>query len=280
MATHQLTTITKSYVKHVQYSIEDKIFPSGIRLDWVRDNNFGDVLNPILINWITNRRVLHTNPAYYDGVYLSAIGSICQRARPNTIIWGSGFISESAAPLGAPRKIHAVRGPRSRQIFDDLGVSCPEIYGDPALLTPKFYKPPSTKSHKYGVVPHYTDLTSKFIQECIRYPNIKVINPLRKNPLEVISDIVACEKIASSSLHGLIIGDAYGVETMWIEIGQMLSGGAFKFHDYYESIGIKGEAPLPVSRAKEISALSTDFRVKPINLDLEKLLQAFPTHAE
>lgn len=54
-----------------------------------------------------------------------------------------------------------------------------------------------------------------------------------KNWLEVLDQICSCEYIASSSLHGLIMSEAYDIPNLWIELSGKLMGGHFKFHDFF-----------------------------------------------
>jgi hypothetical protein len=65
---------------------------------------------------------------------------------------------------------------------------------------------------------------------------IKVINPLDE-PLTVLRDIGACLKIVTSSLHGMIVADAFGIPRR-VEYSPKLGkdGGDFKFRDYSASI--------------------------------------------
>jgi hypothetical protein len=56
----------------------------------------------------------------------------------------------------------------------------------------------------------------------------------------VIDDILACENMASSSLHGIIEAHAYGISACWIErTGTGLIGDGTKFFDYFSSVGIE-----------------------------------------
>ena len=51
-----------------------------------------------------------------------------------------------------PQKVLAVRGPLSRNYLLENGVDCPDVYGDPALLFPKYYKPHIYKKYKLGII--------------------------------------------------------------------------------------------------------------------------------
>jgi hypothetical protein len=56
-------------------------------------------------------------------------------------------------------------------------------------------------------------------------------------PDVVISKISACKMIFSSSLHGLIVADSYSIPNYWIKLSDRLTGGDYKFKDYYSAIG-------------------------------------------
>jgi pyruvyltransferase len=54
---------------------------------------------------------------------------------------------------------------------------------------------------------------------------------------DIVDKALSCETILSGSLHGLIISEAYKIPNLWIEFGEPLIGGHFKFHDFFFSIG-------------------------------------------
>ena len=122
------------------------------------------------------------------------------------------------------------------------GKQAEPIFGDPALLLPEVYSPPTTvrKPFKYGLLSHYVDA------ELVRGwygkdSNLILINPLNSSPLKVVMQILKCERIISSSLHGIIVAHAYGIPAVWARHSDNLSGDDIKFQDYYESVGLEVE---------------------------------------
>jgi hypothetical protein len=68
-----------------------------------------------------------------------------------------------------------------------------------------------------------------------------VISPWQA-PLDVVGMIGRCKKLVTSSLHGLVVADAFGIPRR-TEMAQRFSydefeGGTFKFEDYNASIGL------------------------------------------
>jgi hypothetical protein len=145
---------------------------------------------------------------------------------------GSGIINRREK-INPNAKWKFVRGPYTRKRVLELGGKCPEIYGDPALLLPLIVDP-SKKEFDVGYVPHKIDFA--FIFNNFKNKNIISLNT--RNYKNVIDKITKCEKIISSSLHGIICAHAYGIPAAWVASNNKLKGDDIKFKDYFESVGI------------------------------------------
>lgn len=237
--------------------------------------NWGDHINPYIIEKMTGKTVLQSTFGWTE--HLLAIGSILRNANRNSIIWGSGFISKTSRFRGAPKKIVAVRGPLTGQRLIELGYEDPEIYGDPALLMPRFYDPNVAKQHKIGLVAHYAEKNDAIV-EYLNSMGVYAVDI--QLPVETfVDELCKCETIISSSMHGLIAADAYGIPSRWLMLSDKLVGGEFKFHDYYNSIGIFNEVPVKTSELFSIDNLDALIALtgkKEIKLDLDRLYNAFP----
>jgi hypothetical protein len=202
--------------------------------------NYGDVLGPYLFaklskskpNFVkspTDRRF-----KYIIKNYLT-IGSIISMANRNSVVWGSGIIKKDEKIRRA--NFTAVRGPYTRNRLIELGYNCPEIYGDPALLMPLVFSPKVIKRYKVGIIPHYVDY-EKVLNLTAHLDNVLVINLITIDVEETTIEILSCHKVISSSLHGIIISQAYGIPAIWMKFSNNLAGDDVKFYDYYASVGI------------------------------------------
>jgi len=242
-------------------------------------NNWGDALNGRLAQYISGEKVyrLNTNNNAINMKYY-CIGSILQYLNTkNFEIWGSGFIKDGETLKRRPNKIHAVRGPLTRNLLLKQGFDCPEIFGDPALLYPRFYKPNVIKKYKYGIIPHYVDLPVISYSPLANNSKIKIIN-VCDTVESIIDQVNQCEAILSSSLHGLIIADAYDIPAKWVECSNMVGGDGTKFEDYFLSIGMEPYKPIKFYDIwdKDTEILRTLFPTYKKNIDLNKLWHACP----
>lgn len=239
-----------------------------IRSRWYNiDNNWGDKLNPVLIKLISGHDVVYSKKAGH--LKYIVVGSILHYADNNSIVWGSGLISPDHQPQGKP-SIKAVRGPLTRNRLISLGHDCPEVFGDPALLYPRYYKPNIKKEHKIGIIPHYKDKDNPWIKK----QNIKVID-IQGEINKVVDEVCSCETIISSSLHGVILADAYGIPGYWIKLSDKLVGGNFKFKDYLISVCRKTD-PIIITDKTSIIDIQNQFYDYQINIDLNQLMESCP----
>ncbi len=194
-----------------------------------KPGNFGDILTPLILKSY-GYSVEHAVLEQADYVM---VGSIAKITLPQHTVLGSGIMTANPKLCSESTWIWA-RGPRTRRAVLANSGYCPEIYGDPAMLLPRVIKPAAEKKYSVGITPHYVDYEQ--VKEL--YPNYKVINLLNDDPTEVVEEITACERIISSSLHGIIAAHAYGIPAAWVKFSDRLSGDDTKFHDHYESVGI------------------------------------------
>jgi hypothetical protein len=256
-----------------------------IRLWWHLNNgvnNFGDILNPYLVKMISGREPVRTeiNRFGLRPVYL-VIGSVLNIANRNTIVWGSGIITRDA--VFSDSKFLAVRGPISGKRIEELGFRNPKIYGDPALLLPKYYLAKVQKKYKLGIIPHIVDFEK--VKGQVKDPDIKIISLDNRDVTEVIDQINSCEVTISSSLHGIIVSHAYGIPSLWVKFSDGLYGDGVKFEDYFLSVGISNYSP--IDYRLEIPALGDILDLFPdhkdvatikndLNLMTKKLLEVCP----
>lgn len=199
-------------------------------------SNYGDTLNSELVRLITGITPTIVNNSFKnknkETVYM-IIGSILGWATENDVVWGSGFISDIPPQIHQPKAICAVRGPLTRALLVDNGYECPEVYGDPALLMPKYYNPKLTKKYELSIIPHHVDkvLIPNLTKE---YPMAHFID-IQQDGYKFLDEVIQSKYIISSALHGCIMAYAYGVPYEHKVFSNKVLGNGFKFKDFEES---------------------------------------------
>ena len=241
-----------------------------INLFWYDEgfNNLGDSINPSLVQKLSGKEIKRTTG---KELHYVAVGSIFDRVNQNSIVWGTGVVSPEVR-ISKPHSILAVRGPSTREHILNQGWECPEVYGDPVLLLPEVYQPDIPKRYDVGIIPHYIDKDNEWVSN----QNAFIID-ITKDPFDVVDDILRCDRILSSSLHGLIVADAYGIPSVWIELSDKVVGKGFKFRDYFRStnrVGAYCDLRKDDVSLSQICSLET----QPIDIDLELLKSVCPFH--
>jgi hypothetical protein len=235
-------------------------------LNWCISNNIGDALNVYLVKKITGKTPVYSPVGNRHKKYM-CIGSILNHADRDTIVWGSGIANNQSDRI-SPCDIRAVRGPYTRNRALDCGVECPEVYGDPAAIMPMFYNPDIEKQYELGVIPHYVNQV-----ECIDYPSGGKLINVFDDPETFVNQLKACKKVLCSSLHGLVLAQAYGIPWGWFEGTVPLGGDGVKFWDFFYSVGIKTPAPL---RWWELVNNGFEFDPQLGEMNTDKLWEACP----
>ncbi len=211
--------------------------------------NFGDVLSKYIVEKVSNKDVVWQNPRelnWLESIFKTtyfAIGSILHFATNTCTIWGSGLIDSTSEAPNA--NYLAVRGPETARILKDRGFSVPEIYGDPGLLTSKYFPGKLTKKSPLGIIPHFVEVDSykEFARSAMVSREVKVID-LRDDVNFVIDEILSCELILSSSLHGLIVPMSYGIPAHRWVFSDKIYGDGIKYRDYFKSVGVEPYDPI------------------------------------
>ena len=262
--------MNKYYLKSSAYKTIEKsknLFSSSF-FNYLGDNgillyysdfnkNWGDYINPFLLKSLTGKEVISRKRIFnvLGKEQIIGIGSILNTDLNNSVIWGSGYIEVPKKVKGIPNQVLALRGKYTSKILKDAGINDSGVYGDPALLYPEIYYPEGEKEYKLGVIPHYSELHYFDNAKFKNNKDVKLISPIVKdnNQNKIIEDLYKCECIISSSLHGLILADAYNIPTARFTLSGKIIGNDFKFNDYYSGVGIQKHETFHIDSVDEMN---------------------------
>ncbi|EPX75544.1 polysaccharide pyruvyl transferase family protein [Salipiger mucosus] len=284
-ATGHERMIAFSRSRMFRYSLDRRAEEQGVAeadrtpLFWWEEpypGNLGDIVNPYIVEGLSG-----IPPRYLrGGEAVCAIGSIIKFAKPGTPVWGSGSPHENdhLDPLADYR---AVRGPMTRDLVLRNGGTCPEIYGDAAWFLPILYRPEIAQTHRTGLILHYTHEEAPIdVGDEIRRIDIR---RLGYDQIEAFLDeMLSCERIISTSLHGVIIAQAYGIPAALATASassKQVHGDGIKFRDYFMSVGLDGPIPpydVCESGVRDRTLPEEIFRTAARKIPLQPLLEAAP----
>lgn len=255
-------------------------------------SNFGDEIGPMIVRELCRRsgldiEIVPTTEA--TPAKLLVVGSVLHEACGTDVVWGVGVNSKNrlAFPSNSKISFKAVRGPMTRSVVLDQGLSCPAVYGDPGLLFPMLFDDKIRQRRgeleascaALGIsmpetifIPNIND--DRFLPDYVgssAFPDVMVVRP-NWDPITVAAYISASSRVLSSSLHGLVFADSYGRSTTRV-ISQYEP--EFKYTDYYMGTGRRPSQAYPTIA----SALQGE-ESAPLDWDPEPLLQAFPLSSE
>ena len=218
---------------------------SETRLMGKSKENYGDLLSKYIVESLSEKDVKWIQPKKRtwferDRTNYFVCGSILSHVTKKSVVWGSGIIDEEHDVVNCDFK--AVRGPRTRSFLESKGYTCPEVYGDPALILPILYYPKFEKKFKLGIIPHYNDYKTVY-ENYKNTEEIVVIDLMTLDVEEVTTQIIECERIISSSLHGIIVSHAYQIPAIWVEFSKKIFGSGIKYIDYLESVDLPKYQP-------------------------------------
>lgn len=219
-----------------------------IRIYWFRRQpNFGDAIAPHLVARFAGLDAVWSEPSDCEAV---VIGSVAGRVAHgyHGIIVGIGKLRESVELDLSSAGVLGLRGQLTARDSKALGSYA---LGDPGLLAIDMLDDRPAALHPLGTVAHWKDTRLRD-----RYPGALHID-VGDDPLLVIGQIASCERIVSSSLHGLVVADSFGIPRRW-EHSPDVGGGTFKFRDYATALGVEIEPDAwdsaPPSRVERVRA--------------------------
>lgn len=273
---------------YYSYSFADAISPEiasgvmGFAVDTVngfnqnrpRSSKFG-----VLFNRVCSR----VGTVFGQQSYVLGLGSIYHHAKCNDIVWGSGinpYWQDRKLGSAICEDIRALRGPLSRDyLMRNYGICPPEVYGDPALLIPDLFPEFKRKdtSRKLLILGQHHDeeVLTDFVGEEFKHFTLICQKKSKLDWRVIVSNILKSEYVISTSLHGLIIADAFGVPSRWLhnkDLPSVKTEGRFKYNDYYLSTGRdEDQFATSVKQALDMGPIE-----KIQYFDKRKLLDAFP----
>ena len=209
--------------------------------------NFGDALSPVMVALCTGLPVARV-PFGSTAPRLAAVGTIGHGFAGGAVwFWGTGSSlwrnpfapADQKQPYATPPDtaitIAATRGPISERVLSGEGsIAAPGIWGDPVWLLPRFHRRKVTPRWDLGVILHLSDLTDRAFEVHFnplheRYVvppefagSVRLINTV--TPVSVravfdkIDEIRSCRRIVSTSLHGLVIPESYGIPCLYFAV--------------------------------------------------------------
>ncbi|PFG30433.1 polysaccharide pyruvyl transferase [Paramicrobacterium agarici] len=228
---------TRSALSLGRSMLDPRLYPRAPLVEaywWDGHPNFGDALTP----WLLRHFGFIPVHAEFHRAQVIGVGSLMQFVPRDYsgLIWGTGLISDAPVTLPSAEPL-AVRGPLTQRA---LGADGSVALGDPGLLASRVLRRPRV-THRLGIVPHGSHFDdAHFRRIALTHPKDVMLIDVARSPAAVIRDIASCAAIVSTSLHGVIIADSYGIPACWTMLEPVLIGGDFKFLDH-ESVVSRGE---------------------------------------
>lgn len=269
------------------------------------NSNFGDALNREILLKLFDINPIPVQP---NKAQLVCIGSVLDSflhgssdlklfvkkiMYPKVHVWGTGFIDQENSRVKRSdnkhetftkkTQIHALRGKLTlKRVEKILNKDLSEIVlGDPGLLASKLISQTEVrKKYRVGIIPHYVDANNPLIASLANTFNdstiINILDPIDK----ILTEIAECEFILSSAMHGLIGADSLGVPNARIIVSDKITGGDYKFNDYYSVFNLKTHQKFDLRNSKNfhLQDIQNEYNIKleDVQAVQRKLLNSIP----
>lgn len=283
--------------------------------------NLGDALSPVMVALLSGLDVARV-PSKSKSARMGAVGTIGHAFEGGEVwFWGTGCsnwknpsapVNERVrftVPADSVFHVPATRGPVSARLLG--GRPKGGVYGDPVWLLPRFYKPRTEKKWELGVVLHLSELVDRSFETHPRpdYKRFQIpaafadkvhlistVTPIGVDALQdKMDEILACKRIVSTSLHGMVIAESYGIPCLYFSPNGTEPGPTItdldpegptdrRIVDLYTGIGKETIWSYVQPRATETDwqdVLETiDDIWEPVSIDEDALIDAFPLEVQ
>ncbi|ENV86248.1 MULTISPECIES: polysaccharide pyruvyl transferase family protein [Acinetobacter] len=222
------------------------VLNNGLLMNYCIEKNAGDLFNKDYPKYRFGKNIYKYS--FGGKKHYLFCGSILGRSNKYSTVIGAGFISKTQSEQKIDfDKIIGVRGNLTAKALLKQNPELKfEFLGDPGLLAREVIHPRDNSiveaKISIGIIPHFMDLDR--VRSIIKNSNEIYIIDIRDDFKNVCLKILSCDRILSSSLHGLIFSDAMNVPNNWISVGDEIIGGDFKFKDYYSVMTDPKESPI------------------------------------
>ncbi|MCZ6710676.1 MAG: polysaccharide pyruvyl transferase family protein [Gammaproteobacteria bacterium] len=241
--------------------------------------NAGDWFSPLICERLSNRPVEFALPRDCD---LISSGSLLQRLnkshrlhrlgfRRRLNIWGTGCLRAEDRLLGS-HTLHAIRGRHSLAQCDACVPT--GVLGDPGILAGMIVPRQQVPRTGLGLIPHMTDRDHPDVVAFLAANKEAKLIHITSPVTDLLEQIAQCERIVSSSLHGLVFADALGIPNQWFTASNRLIGGRHKFDDYYSIFDIRPD-PITLPSA-DLATLCEDYARPGLEARKQALIESFP----
>jgi len=280
--------------------------------------NFGDALSPVMVAAMCGMPIVR-RPMKSENVRLACVGTIGHGFEGGDVhFWGTGMSQWSnpgakpptpwVHPADTTLTVHATRGPlTAARLGEDLTKRAVP-YGDPVFLLPRFFSKPVKQDVELGVIIHLSEMESRALDtgpapHLLRYRipeslagKVRIINTLTaintQSLEDKIQEIRRCKRIVSTSLHGMVIAECYGIPCLYFS-PNMGSGVVtiqtdgndtldLRLADLYAGLGRKQITAYSRPRTQETDwddlIAAIDRHWEPMTNNFDGLVESFPVN--
>lgn len=236
--------------------------------------NLGDSLGEVIIKFLLEQKGIDMDAPVSKTKHFNCVGTNIHGSYQDATVWGSGIYppqskAESWCQKISGRKldVRAVRGPLTKKVLEEYGHKCPEVFGDPAILMPLIYNPNLEQKKGKLIIPQF--ISEREFRK--KHPNERMISMNTNDYQLVIDEIVSSDIIYTSSLHGIILAETYGVPAVFFR--GLPKYKDFKYYDWYSSTG---RSDVVLSDTYEEALKVTPPPIPDLNKLQQGLLDTFP----